>query len=110
MEDATDTQKETRQETRKKTVMPRSQKIPDPMVNPNPEPLSLVIKKPQHTKRGMGGSGVLEEGMDVAEARRVLQEKLVEARRVLQKVVEVRGVREKWSHYFYYIFIDHAGV
>jgi hypothetical protein len=68
MEDATDTRKETRQETRKKTVMPRSQKIPDPMVNPNPEPLSLVIKKPQHTKRGMGGSGVLEE-MDLTEAR-----------------------------------------
>jgi hypothetical protein len=42
--------------------------------------------------------------MDVAEARRVLQEKLVESRRVLQKVVEVRGAREKWSHYFYYIF------
>jgi ABC-type ATPase with predicted acetyltransferase domain len=41
-----------------------------------------VVIKPQYTKRGMGGSGVLEE-MDVTEARRVLQ-KLVEARRVLQ--------------------------
>jgi hypothetical protein len=84
---------EARKETQEKTVLQRSSKIPDQIVNPNPEPLPVVVKKPQYTKRGMGGSGVLE-GMGVAEVRRVLQEKLVEE----------RGEREKWSHYFYYIF------
>jgi carbamoylphosphate synthase large subunit len=55
-------------ETQKKTVMRRISKAPDPIVNPNPEVITPVIKKPQYTKRGMGGSVVLEE-MDVEEAR-----------------------------------------
>jgi hypothetical protein len=60
---------ETRKEAQEKTVMRRISKAPDPLVNPNPEVITPVIKKPRYTKRGMGGSAVLEEGMDVAEAR-----------------------------------------
>ncbi len=90
----------TRAEPRqKKAVLQRSSKIPDPTVKINSNVLPLVIKE-KRAKRGMGGSAELEEGMGIAEARRVLQEKLVEA----------RGVCEKWSHYFYYVFIAHAGV
>jgi len=61
-------QKETQTEAQqKKAVIQRSSKIPDPIVDASVKPLPLVIK-PQHTKRGMGGSGTLEE-MDVDEAR-----------------------------------------
>jgi hypothetical protein len=64
MKDTAEARKESQ-----KTVPKRSSKIPDPIVNPNPEVLPVVIKKPQYAKRGMGGSATLEEGMDVAEAR-----------------------------------------
>jgi hypothetical protein len=60
---------ETRGKMQKKTVLQRSSKIPDPIVNPNPEALPLVIKKPQFTKRGMGGSATLEEKTGIAEER-----------------------------------------
>jgi len=64
MKDTADARKESQ-----KTVPKRSSKIPDPIVNPNPEVLPVVIKKPQYTKRGMGGSATLEEKTGIAEAR-----------------------------------------
>lgn len=62
--------------------------MPDQIIDIRLEVLPLVIKEVR-TKRGMGGAGVLEEGMDVAEARRVLRGRLVEE----------HGACEKWSHF-----------
>jgi hypothetical protein len=57
MKDTAEARKESQ-----KTVPKRSSKIPDPIVNPNPEVITPVIKKPQYTKRGMGGQECLRRG------------------------------------------------
>jgi hypothetical protein len=58
---------ETRKETQKKTVIPRSSKMPDPIVDTKIKALPPVTKETR-TKRGMGGSAILEERMARAPA------------------------------------------
>jgi hypothetical protein len=54
---------ETRKEAQEKTVIRRSSKIPDPIVDTTVKPLPVILRKPQHTKRGMGGRARLRRWM-----------------------------------------------